>query len=178
MLHEAQMLFRFRSYREGELETETEKPTVGKRMTTDILPGDFVLHFRSEAGWTHDPGRRMAMLLKHALRSTGFRLVTLRTDVPGLDVEKDEPPFAPRANLRRRNRGLESRWPLGRNAPMSDRPWISVRERLPPDHVVVECKSEDWGLILAHAARCGDHWYNDAMPRFEATHWREQGDRT
>ncbi|MEI7688264.1 MAG: hypothetical protein WCL32_24935 [Planctomycetota bacterium] len=69
---------------------------------SDIKPGDWVCHFRSVPGFGNHASRRMAMLLKSALRCHGFRLVQLLPDIPGehpppapgLDVERDEPPFA------------------------------------------------------------------------------------
>ena len=70
------------------LEMTTQKP----------LPEIWVLKFRSAPGFTYPANRRMARLLKCALRSFGF----ICTDVagehpapePGLDVTRDEPPFA------------------------------------------------------------------------------------
>jgi hypothetical protein len=65
---------------------------MGKRMPTDVQPGDFILHFRSEGRHENSPPRRMAALLKHALRVSGFRLVQLRGDVPELP---SAPPIEP-----------------------------------------------------------------------------------
>lgn len=67
-------------------------------------PGDYVVVLRPLPGHRNDAGRRMALLLKHALRHLHLKCIDVRPDVPAkldpppveLDVEKTEPPFAPR----------------------------------------------------------------------------------